>query len=144
MRNFLFKIQEHSGDGGKNDQCVNVPSGVFTINSMSSSFPVCAFIYTKNSLSSTLPLNSQQYTSVCHFVGISANPSLIISKSLFNTSFAFSFEIIFVSNVLSVCEFKYPEVSIPSTLPSSSATFTFIKSGYIVTVSLLLFVCVYA
>ena len=75
-----------SGDGGKNDQCVNVPSGVFTINSMSSSFPVCAFIYTKNSLSSTLPLNSQQYTSVCHFVGINANPSLIISKSLFNTS----------------------------------------------------------
>ena len=53
-------------------------------------------------------------------------------------------EIIFVSNVLSVCEFKYPEVSIPSILPSSSATFTFIKSGYIVTVSLLLFVCVYA
>ena len=73
MCNFLFKIQEHSGDGGKNDQCVNVPSGVFTINSMSSSFPVCAFIYTKNNSSSyTSPLNSQQYTSVFHFVGINA------------------------------------------------------------------------
>ena len=37
---------------------VKVPSGVFTITNMSSSFHVTAFIYTKKSVSSTFPLKS--------------------------------------------------------------------------------------